>query len=146
VPRRGQIVGGSSPAAGATMGVGAATGQVTYTWRGQRSLAQWQEVLETAFEALRDRAMAYWNDEEWVESRHPEMTGDERDSGFFLVSQTESLVVQLEFGAESPHAVYEEFGTIHREAHYPIRNTLDRVGYRVTDVLREEARRAFGGG
>jgi hypothetical protein len=111
----------------------------TYQWRGQRVIEAFNETLTRGFQNLAAFAESYWRNEEWTRDRHPYMTGNERDQGFFSVS-IENGRVLLEVGAETYYATYEEFGTIHRPGHYPIRNTLDRVAYRFGDVIRDAAR------
>lgn len=140
MPRKGSAPGGRNRMTGASVST-SPHGGVTYTWRGEKSLAMFQTVLDGAFDTIKQRAITYWRNEEWTKERHPYMTGTERDSGFFIVQQTSQLRVEFRFGAEAPWAMFEEFGTGRREGHYPIRNTLDRVGYRMTDVIRDAAKR-----
>lgn len=141
MPRRGSAPGGRNRMTGASSST-AALGGVTYTWEGQKQLSLMQEILDNGLARVREAAENYWNTVEWTKERHPHMTGEEKRSGFFRVVRNRRMVVELQFGATAPWAVYEEYGTRFREGHHPIRNTLDRVGYRATDYIRAEARRA----
>jgi len=113
---------------------------MNYTWQGQVVIQAFNEVLQRGFEQLSGVAQDYWNNEEWTKERHPYMTGNERNMGFFVVSTSGGGTVQLEVGSEASYAIFEEFGTSVRPGHYPIRNTLDRVAYRFSDVIRAAAR------
>lgn len=112
---------------------------VQYDWQGRRAIQQVNDLVVLGLERLRQRAIDYWRNEEWVQSRHPEMTGVERDSGFFEITTTGNRAT-FTFGATAPWAIFEEFGTRYRPGHYPIRNTLDKVAYRAADVIRRAAR------
>ena len=99
-------------------------------------------MLQAAGRIL-DEAKAYWHDVEWTEARHPEMTGDERDQGIFEVQVQEGHSVRIIIGSSAKHAIYEEYGTIHRAGHMPIRQTIDAIAYKAAPIVRRAARRAL---
>lgn len=113
---------------------------MNYTWEGQAVITAFNDVLQRGFESLADFAQDYWMNEEWTTGRHPYMTGEERNSGFFIVGYTPDGRVDLQIGAEVRHAIFEEYGTVNRPGHFPIRNTLDRVAYRFSDAIRAAAK------
>lgn len=112
---------------------------VQYNWQGRRAITDINAIVLAGLERLRQRAEDYWNNEEWTLANHPEMTGVERDSGYFEITTTGNRAT-FEFGATAPWAIFEEFGTRYRPGHYPIRRTLDKVAYRAATVIREAAR------
>lgn len=142
VPRGGGFGTTARPQVGRSVGpteVGLRPTGMQYTWLGQAVIRSFNDTLTRGFEQLAGVAQDYWENEEWTQDRHPYMTGNERNQGFFIVSN-EGGNVRLDVGSEVPHAVYEEFGTSRRPGHYPLRNTLDKVAYRFSDVIRDAAR------
>lgn len=126
-------------ARGATIMFGDAKGGVRYQWNGRAFIQRFSVEILRGFQNLARLAENYWRNEEWVPEKHPYMTGEERDLGFFIVSETNNRVTMI-FGSRAPHAIFEEFGTVYREGHYPIRKTLDRYAYRASAVVRQAAR------
>src|SRR5262249_27769876 len=54
---------------------------VQYDWQGRKRIEPLlMDVVLAGLEGLRERAIDYWNNQEWTPDRHPEMTGVERDS------------------------------------------------------------------
>ena len=155
VPTEGFFGEQAEPSGGRRVGPAEVTIRPTgmqYTWEGQSVIQAFNDVLTRGFEQLAEFAQDYWNNEEWTPDRHPYMTRAERDAGFFIVGSTPggssavrgsggaSSFVELQIGSEVPHAIFEEYGTSIRPGHFPLRNTLDRVAYRFSDVIRAAAR------
>lgn len=135
MPRR-----GSRPASAGSVLTGANRGGVEWTFHGRAVVDRYMGVIQGGLERSRRRMETYWRTEEWTEARHPYMRGTERDSGYFQIAVTGARTLQLVLGVTAPWAMFEEFGTSRQPAHYPLRNTMDRYGYRVPDAIREEAR------
>jgi len=127
LPTPGQVSGGSK------------SGGVRYQWQGQKAIPIMNDILLRGFQRMARAAEEYWRNTEWTEANHPEMTGNERDLGFFRVSEANNRVVFVG-GTRAPYAAFEEFGTRYREGHFPVRKTLDRVVYRASYYIRAAAK------
>ena len=104
-----------------------------------------RRTLGTELERVLVDGEKYWQDVEWVEARHPEMTGAERDAARFFLDATRkkgTLLALMEIdpaamaGETNPegrrvedYVDFEERGTIYREGHWPMHNT-QRVMHR----------------
>jgi hypothetical protein len=118
-------------------------GGVVVRFDSQKMLQHVDRALLQAGNRILASAKAYWRDEEWTPDRHPEMTGEERDKGFFELEVQEGHRVRLVMGSSARHANVEEYGSIHRPGHFPVRQTLDTVTPRVAPIMRRAIKRAM---
>jgi hypothetical protein len=120
------------------------TGGLGLEWDTRVVLSAIEACHLEAMQRVAVRARKYWDTEEWTPDHHPYMTGDEdsiKANGYFEVVPNPSGTLALYIGSTSGHTIYEELGTSRQPAHQPIRNTVDRVAYSISDELRASARR-----
>lgn len=112
--------------------------EFTYHWNGAQVLTQINRATFRAFNRI-----AVLTEKTWVEVVHV-ITGHLRDSLHVILDVARNNKVALLITNTAEYADFEERGTIYREGHFPMRQTLDRVVPKVRGILREEyAREGF---